>query len=119
MKTTPWDKNSPEIITKNIYAIQRKYLKKIGESTIEGVSLPKANQLFILVIGDFKTGILSSDDLADLGFKIFHGVAKHYPKSDLFQATLSASDLAFEIRTGSARVSTCLKDIDNFYRKNK
>lgn len=119
MKTTPWDKKTPEIITKGIDAIQGKYLKKIGEATIRGIPLSKANQLFVLVIKDFKTGILSSDDLADFGFKIFHGVAKRFPKSDLFQASLSASDLNFEMRTDGVRVSTCLKDIDNFYKKNK
>jgi hypothetical protein len=119
MKTTPWVKNTPEIITKGIDAIQGKYLKKIGESAIREISLPKANKLFVLVIKDFKTGILSSDDLADFGFKIFHGVAKHYPDSDLFQASLSASDLNFEMRTGGMRVLTCLKDVEKFYKKNK
>lgn len=119
MKTTSWDKNIPEIITKGIDAIQGKYLKIIREPAIRGISLPKANQLFVLVIKDFKTGILSSDELANFGFKIFHGVAKHYPNSDLFQASLSASDLNFEMRTGGTRVSKCLEDIDKFYEKNK
>lgn len=119
MKTIPWNKNTPKITTKGVDAIQGKYLKKIGELDIKGISLPKANQLFILIIEDFKKGILSSDDLANFGFKIFHGVAKHYPDSDLFQASLSASDLNFEMRTGGTRVSTCLKDIENFYEKNK
>lgn len=121
MKTTPWDKNTPEIITKGIDAVQGKYLKRVGEPAIRGISLPKANQLFVLVIEDFKTGILSSDDLANFGFKIFHGVAKHYPDSDLFKASLAASELNFYIRVkGSYKdLPWYLEEIDKFYEKNK
>jgi len=119
MKTTPWDKNMPEIITKGVDAIQGRYLKKIEESAIRGISLSKANHLFILIIKDFKTGILSSDDLANFGFKIFHGVAKHYPDSDLFRASLSASDLNFEIRSKGNRIPQCLEIINKFYEDNK
>ena len=121
MKTKPWDKNTPEIITKGIDAIQRKYLEKIGESAIRGISLPKAIQLFVLVIKDFKNGILSSDDLADFGFKIFHGVAKNHPKSDLFQASLSASELSFAIRSEVvySNIPQYLRDVDKFYEQHK
>lgn len=119
MKTKPWDKNTPEIITRGIDTIQKKYLKSVGESVINGIPLTKANKLLLLVIEDFKKGILSSDELANFGFKIFHGVAKKYPKSDLFLASLSASDLNFEMRTGGIRVSTCLKNIEGFYENNK
>lgn len=119
MKTIPWDKNVPQIITKGIDSIKGIYLKKINQKTMESLPLLKAEQLFVFVIEDFKKGVLSPDDLANFGFKIFHSVAKDYPKSDLFQASLSASDLNFEMRTGGMRVTTCLKQIDDFYDKHK
>ena len=124
MKVIPWNKDisgtSIEINTKGIESIKKRYLKRVGEFSIEGLFLPKANRLFLLVIGDFKKGILSSDDLASFGFAIFHGVAKHYPNSDLFQASLSASELSFCIRTKETYkdLPRYLVDIDNFY-KNK
>lgn len=119
MKTIPWDKDMPEINTKGIDLISEKYLEKIDETAIKGISLPQANKLFLLVIEDFKKGVLSSDELANFGFKIFHAVAKKYPKSDLFLASLSASDLNFEMRMGGTRVTACLKNIDKFYNSHK
>lgn len=121
MKTTSWDKNMPEINTKGISSVSRKYLKEIGESSIKDISLSKGSQLFLLVIEDFRKGILSSDDLSDFGFKIFHGIAKNYPESDLFQASLSASELSFYLRAkGSYKdIPQYLEDVDKFYEKNK
>jgi len=120
MKTILWDKNSPEIITKSIDSIQKKYLKKIGESSINGISLEKGKSLFVLVIRDFKKGTLSPDELSSFGFEIFHGVAKNYPKSDLFQATLDASDLRFYMRVKGSYENLIrrLNEIDNFYEIN-
>jgi len=125
MKVVSWDKdksdNASDINIKSIEPLKVKYLNKIGGSSIKDISLLEANQLFLLVIGDFKKGVLSSDDLSAFGFEIFHGVAKHYPKSDLFQASLSASELVFSLRTKPAYINIpkYLEDIEKFYVKNK
>lgn len=119
MRTKSWSKDMPEINTKGIDSIKGKYLRKISESSLETLSLVKAEQLFRFVVKDFKKGVLSSDELADFGFKIFHGIAKKYPKSDLFQASLSASELTFEMRSKGERVRECLDDINKFYEPGK
>jgi len=126
MKITVWDKNkfgeASNINIKNIDSIViEKYLKKIGESSIKQLTLPKANELFMLVIDDFNKGILSSDNLSSFGFEIFHGVAKRYPKSDLFQTSLSASEISFNLRTKAAygNISKSLEEVNKFYEKNK
>jgi hypothetical protein len=119
MNTNFSNKNILEINTNGIESVKEKYFEKIGEHSINNISLEKANKLFIFVIEDFKKGILSPDELSSFGFDIFHGVAKLNPKSDLFQASLSASDLRFEIRTKGERIPQCLEDINNFYEKNK
>jgi hypothetical protein len=119
MKTTPWNKEIPDINTKGIDSIKDKYLKMVSESSIDDLTITKAKKLFMTVIKDYKVGTLSSDELADFGFKLFHRVAKKYPKSDLFQASLSASDLTFEMRAKGERVPQCLRDIFNFYNRNK
>lgn len=111
----------PEIVTRGIDSIKGKYLRKVGASSIDKLSLPKAEQLFVFVIEDFKNGTLSSDELADFGFKIFHRVAKKYPGSDLFQASLSASELNFCIRskTGYKNIRWYLEDVDKFYENHR
>jgi hypothetical protein len=73
-----------------------------------------------LAIEDFKKGTLSADELSGFGFEIFHGVAKKYSKSDLFRASLSASELSYNLRTESTykNIPQCLIDMDKFYEKN-
>lgn len=121
MITTPWDKDMPEIVTKGIDSIKGKYLKKVGESSIKDLSLTKAEQMFVFVIEDFKNGTLSSDELADFGEVLFHDVAKKYPKSNLFQASLSASELTFYLRSkrGYKDIPYYLDRIDKFYKHHK
>ncbi len=121
METIPWDKDMPKIITKGIDSIKDNYLKNVGEKSLDDLSLSKAEQLFVSVIEDFKNGTLSSDELADFGFKIFHRVAKKYLKSDLFQASLSASELNFYIRTktGYKNIQWYLEDVDKFYEAHR
>lgn len=110
-----------EIKTRGIGSIREKYLRDFGLPSIKDASLEKANKLFVTVIQDFKNGKLSSDELSTFGFELFHGVAKRYPKSELFQATLSASELIFAIRSEAvyANISSYLSDIDKFYSVNK
>lgn len=108
-----------EISTKGIDLIRDKYLQEIGLSSIKLSTIEQANKLFVAVIRDFRKGELSSDELSTFGFEIFHGVAKKNNESDLFQASLSASELIFEIRSDGQNIQRCLKDINGFYENNK
>lgn len=110
-----------EIVTKGIDKIRKNYLNKVELSSIKGASLEKAKRLFVIVIKDFKKGNLSSDELATFGFELFHGVAKRFPKSDLFQASLAASELIFAVRSDAVykNISSYLIEIDKFYETNK
>jgi len=112
-----WDTGSI-IKTKNIEAIKQEYFQQIGACSNE-LDLPKAEELFRLVIKDFKKGVLSLDELSSFGFYIFHAVAKHHPLSGLFKATLSASELNFVVRSPSvySNLELYLKDIDKFFEK--
>ena len=115
----PWD-TGKLIKTKNIDSLKQKYLRKAKVYTGE-LDLSKAEKLFRSVIKDFKKGNLSSDELSSFGFYIFHAVAKHYPESNLFKATLSASELDFAVRNPSVyrNLEAYLNDIDKFFGKNK
>lgn len=119
MIINPWRDNTHSIITKSIEPIEKKYLHIIGETSIKNLPLPKAEQLFHLVINNFKKGILSSDEIASFGFRIFHGIAKHYPKSDLFLASLYASELSYYLRTkeGFYNLPKLLREIEIFHEK--
>jgi len=110
-----------KIETKGIESIRKEYLDQFNLSSIKDASLNNGEALFCKVIEDFKKGKLSSDDLSTFSFEIFHGIAKRYPKSDLFQASLSASELSFYIRSSSSykNIPQCLGDIDKFYDHRK
>ncbi len=110
-----------EIKTKDISPLRKKYLKDFGLSSLREATLSQANEFFVTVIHDFKNGKLSTDELSTFGFELFHGVAKKHPESDLFQASLSASELAFAIRSDAVykNIPSYLTDIDNFYKANK
>jgi len=108
------------IKTKITDACKQKYLRKVEARSFDELTLPKADNLFWLVIGDFKKGKLSSDDLSCFGFFLFHAVAKHHPSSFLFNATLSASELSFAMRNPAVyrNIKKYFEDIDNFYEKH-
>jgi len=110
-----------KIETKGIDRIRKVYLDKFGLSSIKEASLEVCESLFLKVIENFKAGKISTDELSTFGFEIFHGVAKKYPKSELFQASLSASELTFYIRSKATyrNIPQCLEDLDKFYEKNK
>lgn len=120
----PWGidgKESTFIATKGVKETEKVYLDKVGIKLIREASLPDAIKLFVLIIEDFKKGKLSSDELSALGFEIFHGLAKRFPESDLFQASLSAAELSFAIRSKDCygSIHGYLSDIDNFYSVHK
>lgn len=121
MTITPWDKNISKINTKGIGSIREKYLNKIGISSMKDISLLKGKEFFLIVIEDFKKGILSPDDLSDFGSEIFGWVGKKYPKSELFQVSLAASELSFYIRAKGSyeNLPWYLEEIDKFYERNK
>jgi hypothetical protein len=105
------------INTPGIDSILDRYLSAFGLSAISDASLYQANKLFVSVIEDFKSGDLSFDQLASFGFEIFHGIAKRHPQSPLFQASLSASELIFALRSPAVygNITRYLADIDVFY----
>lgn len=113
------NKKSIVIKIKGINEVKDLYLKELGLTSIQDSSLENANKLFIRVIQDFKSGKLSIDELSTFGFEIFHGVAKKNKESDLFQASLSASELIFEIRSDGQNIQRCLRDINTFYEDNR
>jgi hypothetical protein len=110
-----------EINRINIKKLKGKYLKNMGITQSQKLTKETAEELFIKVIEDFKKGIISSDVLSSFGFNIFHEVAKKYPDSDLFRASLSASELTFTLRTKTVfkNISGLLEDIDNYYNKEQ
>lgn len=121
---TPWkdgDKEAVKIETRGIGGIRDDYLRVLNLTSIAEASLEIANKLFVNVIEDFKNGKLSIDELSSFGFEIFHGVAKKNKESDLFQASLSASELSFSVRNEAtfSNISSYLKDIEKFYSENK
>lgn len=121
---TTWkdgDKESIKITTKGIDEVRDVYLKELNLTSISESSLETANKLFVRVIEDFKNGKLSIDELSSFGHEIFHGVAKKNKDSDLFQASLSASELSFSVRNEAtySDIPSYLRDIDTFYNNNK
>lgn len=121
---TTWkdeEKESVKIETKDIAEIRNAYLKDLNLTSISEASLETANKLFVKVIEDFKSGKLSIDELSSFGHEIFHGVAKKHKESDLFQASLSASELSFSVRSEAtySSIPSYLRDIDTFYNNNK
>lgn len=121
---TSWkdgNKESVKFETKKIDETRDIYLKELGLISIEDASLEDTNKLFVIVIENFKNGKLSIDELSSFGFEIFHGVAKKYKDSDLFQVSLSASELSFSIRNEAtySNIPSYLRDIDIFYNNNK
>lgn len=121
---TSWKDGNKESIkfeTKKIDEIRDIYLKELGLTSIQESSLENANKLFVSVIEDFKKGKLSIDELSSFGFEVFHGVAKKHKDSDLFQASLSASELSFSVRSEAtySNIPSYLRDIDTFYSNNK
>lgn len=100
---------------------QQKYLKTFNVDSLDKLSLDQGNQFFIKIIKDFKDYKLTLDELAVFGSNVFHGIAKKYPKSDLFQTSLSASDLSFCIRSKETFKNTplFLSDIEDFLIKHK
>ena len=94
------------------------YLTDFDIKNIKDLTLDQGNLLFIRVIEDFKNGSLGLDELSGLGSKIFHGIAKIKGEgSDLFFASLSAIDLAFEIRNVYSNIPQHMRDIDDFFKK--
>lgn len=63
------------------------------------LSVDRAGELFLRVIDDFKEGKITLDKFSKMGFNVFHGVAKKYQDSKLFQASLLASELNFAVRS--------------------
>jgi hypothetical protein len=106
---------------KNIETVKCKYLKEIGLSIDVEPDLQQGNKLFYLVTKDFKTGVLTLDEFSGLGFYLFHAVAKRYPSSLLFQATLSASELGFAVRSPAVymNISKYLEAIDTYLGTSK
>lgn len=101
--------------------MEEKYLKKFGIRSLDNASLDEGTKLFIAIINDYKHGNLSIDELSFFGFELFHKIGKKHPNSKLFQASLSASELAFAIRSEAAykNIALYLTDIDRFLKENK
>jgi hypothetical protein len=109
-----WD-SKETIRPKSIDTLRLTYLKRLNISASKQLSLAEATNLFLLVIKDFKKGMRSLDELSSFGFFLFHKAAKRYPKSDLFQASLAASELNFAIRNSYKNIPMFMKTIDAFY----
>jgi hypothetical protein len=114
-----WDKNPKIIQLKSVDKKLEKYLKDYNADSLEELSLDQGNKFFIKVIKDFKEGKLSLDELSVFGGKIFHAIGKKNPKSDIFQASLSASELGFCTRSKEAFNNTpmFLSDVEEFFEK--
>lgn len=98
----------------------QKYLLRYNVDSVKDLTLEQGNQFFVEIIKDFKSGILTLDELCVFGSKIFHGVAKVKGEGlDLFKASLSAMDLGFEIRMLYDNVPQHMRDIDDFFEKYK
>ncbi len=97
-----------------------KYLKFFDVDSVDKLTLSQGNKFFVEVIKDFKIGKLTLDELSVFGSILFHGVAKmKKERSDLFIASLSAMDLAFEIRHAYDNVPQHMRDINSFFEKYK
>ncbi len=98
---------------------QQKYIKQLNTDSLEKLSLEQGNQFFIKIIQDFKDGKLTLDELSIFGHNIFHTIGKKYPKSDLFQTSLLASELNFAVRSKAVfnNISIYLEEIEKFFLK--
>ena len=96
-------------------------LKKYSVDSLEDLLESEAEKLFCEVIEEYKGGNLSLDELSAFGFKLFHGAAKKNPNSDLFRATLSASELNFAVRSKAVfdNIPEYLEDIEKFWESRK
>ena len=97
----------------------RKYLDAFGVDSLDKLSIEEGNKFFVKIIGDFKSGELTLDELSVFGENIFHKIGKKHTKDDIFQASLSASELSFYVRVpeGFKNVSSFLSDVEEFYKK--
>ena len=97
-----------------------KYLKLFDVDLVDKLTLDQGNKFFVEIIKNFKRGKLTLDELSVFGSILFHGVAKtKRERSDLFVASLSAMDLAFEIRNVYDNVPQHMRDNDEFFEKYK
>jgi len=112
--------NIPDLKTKIVLSDIKYVIKKHPQFSIilKPLTLDTATPLFIDAIKLFKSGCLSSDELSTIGNYLFTFATK-FPKSDLFQATLAAGELAFYIRYHTSRLRTFLQILDEFYEKYK
>ncbi|MBP6866931.1 hypothetical protein KBC13_01590 [Candidatus Shapirobacteria bacterium] len=79
----------------------------------------EANKIFIKKIKEFKNQDITLDEFSSFSGRFFHEAGKKYPKSDLFQATLMASELNFAVRAPAVfdNISMYLEEVENFYKK--
>lgn len=121
MIVKPWNTlNNSKIKVKDVKRLEEKYIKKFKIQNLDNASLDQGTRLFLSVINDYKSGNLSLDELSSFGFELFHKIGKKYPNSKLFQASLSASELAFATRSESAykNIILYLNDIDKFFKSD-
>lgn len=110
-----------EIKRADINQIEKTYLTMFGLASLEETSIDNGNKLFVKLIDDFRSGDLSVDQLSSFGFELFHKVGKRNEGSDLFNASLSASELTFALRSSAtfSNIQGYLEDIEDFYNKYK
>lgn len=96
--------------------LKKKYFGKLDTISKGKNALRKAEQLFRRGYEDFKSGTLSLDEFSNFGFHVFHSVAKRYPQSELFQASLAVSDLSFAVRAPAVygNIQLFLEEADSF-----
>lgn len=97
----------------------KKYLEDFQVNSLEKFSIEEGNKFFVKIINDFKDAELTLDELSIFGENIFHKIAKKYPKSELFQASLCASELNFAVRSEAVfeNIPMYLKEVEEFYNK--
>ncbi len=116
-----WDKKEEkQILLPSLKDIEKRHARLFEGFSSGVMTLANAEAFLLRSIEAFRSGELSSDELSVIGFEIFHGVAKHHLSSDLYDASLAASELGFYIRSPHVykNVVMFLEDINRFYEKN-
>lgn len=115
-----WDNDFPKIIKpRSINRKIPKYLKPFNVDSLKKLSLEQGNKLFVKIIYDFKVGKLTLDELSVFGGNIFDAIGKKHTDSDLFDASLSASEINYYIRYKNSfeMAIQFLSDVEDFFIK--
>ncbi len=101
------------------------YIKEVGASSFEELTLQQKEQIFLLAIEDFYIGNLDLDELSALSGSLWNSLGADR-SSEFAEALHAAEELSYYIRAishkqdhSTSRLESFLLDIRTFFEKHK